>query len=83
MKALYFCLLWLVSLCTGQDDCFHWGLEYHGGGLDNPLVTGVTSPDSCQLLCQDTTHCQHFTWVSSQHEAPDYRNTCWLKASVI
>ena len=38
------------SYCS---DCFEWGVEYHGGGLEDPMVTGVTSPDSCQLLCQE------------------------------
>ena len=64
-----------------EGSCFQWGLEYHGGGLDSPLETGVTSPDRCQLLCQARAGCKFFTWLSSQHEVPDYRNTCWLKSS--
>ena len=39
---------------VGVGDCFEWGVEYHGGGLENPMVTGVTSPDSCQILCQES-----------------------------
>ena len=62
-----------------QGDCFEWGVEYHGGGLDNPLVTGVNSPDRCQYLCQQRQGCQYFAWVNSQHDVLDYRNTCWLK----
>ena len=44
-------------------------------------MTGITSPDRCQLLCQERAGCQFFTWLSSEHEVPDYRNTCWLKSS--
>merc|ERR1712243_158906 len=62
-----------------KDDCFVWEVEYHGGGLENPMVTGVTSPDQCQELCQDRQGCNYFTWVSSQHDVTGYRNTCWLK----
>ena len=54
-------------------------MEYHGGGLESPLVTGVTSAYSCQELCQGRQGCQYFTWINSQHEVLDYRNTCWLK----
>jgi len=62
-------------------DCFEWEVEYHGGGLDNPMVTGVTSPDQCQELCQDRQGCNYFTWVNSQHDVTGYRNTCWLKGT--
>merc|ERR1719232_414049 len=64
-----------------KDDCFVWEVEYHGGGLENPMVTGVTSPDQCQELCQDRQGCNYFTWVSSQHDVTGYRNTCWLKGT--
>ena len=74
-------LLTLTTSTISDGECYQWGLEYHGGGLESPLVTGVTSPDRCQLLCQERSGCEFFTWVSSQHEVPDYRNTCWLKSS--
>ena len=50
-------LIWPSSQINStkeKRDCFEWGVEYHGGGLDNPMVTGVTSPDSCQSLCQES-----------------------------
>jgi len=62
-------------------DCYEWEVEYHGGGLENPMVTGVSSPDRCQELCQVRQGCNFFTWVSSQHDVIDYRNTCWLKST--
>jgi len=62
-------------------DCFEWEVEYHGGGLTNPMVTGISSPDKCQQLCQQREGCNYFTWVNSQHDVIDYRNTCWLKSS--
>ena len=61
------------------SDCYEWGVEYHGGGLESPLVTGVISPARCQELCQGREGCLYFTWVSSQHNVLNYRNTCWLK----
>merc|ERR1711933_382046 len=64
---------------TSVKDCFEWGVEYHGGGLDKPMVTGVSSPDECQHLCQKRQGCQYFAWVNSQHDVLGYRNTCWLK----
>jgi len=64
-----------------KNDCFVWEVEYHGGGLENPMVTGVTSPDQCQELCQDRQGCNYFTWVNSQHDVTGYRNTCWLKGT--
>jgi len=64
-----------------KGECFEWEVEYHGGGLDNPLVTGVTSAEWCQLLCQDREGCNYFTWVNSQHDVVSYQNTCWLKSS--
>ena len=72
-----------MLLCVDVEkatDCFEWGVEYHGGGLEDPMVTGVTSPDSCQNLCQMREGCQYFAWVNSQHDVINYRNTCWLKA---
>jgi len=71
-----------MLLCVDVEkatDCFEWGVEYHGGGLEDPMVTGVTSPDSCQNLCQMREGCQYFAWVNSQHDVINYRNTCWLK----
>jgi len=62
-------------------DCFEWEVEYHGGGLDDPMLTGVTSPDKCQELCQGRHGCNYFTWVNSQHDVAGYRNTCWLKST--
>ena len=61
------------------SDCYEWGVEYHGGGLESPLVTGVISPARCQELCQGREGCLYFTWVSSLHDVLNYRNTCWLK----
>jgi len=77
-------LIWPSSQINStkeKEDCFEWGVEYHGGGLDNPMVTGVTSPDSCQSLCQERPGCNYFAWVNSEHEVTGYRNTCWLKSS--
>ena len=48
------------SASAKQGDCFEWGVEYHGGGLENPMVTGVSSPDECQHLCQQRQGCQYF-----------------------
>eukprot|EP00091_Calanus_sinicus_P002288 TRINITY_DN1230_c0_g1_i1.p1 TRINITY_DN1230_c0_g1~~TRINITY_DN1230_c0_g1_i1.p1 ORF type:complete len:186 (-),score=61.14 TRINITY_DN1230_c0_g1_i1:40-552(-) len=61
--------------------CYEWEVEYHGGGLENPMVTGVSDADQCQQLCQGRQGCNYFTWLSSQHEFSGYRNTCWLKST--
>lgn len=76
--AIIFVLTLLVSV-HGQEDCYEWGVEYHGGGLEDPLVTGVTSPGQCQTLCQQRSGCQNWAWVNSQHDVVSYQNTCWLK----
>merc|ERR1739838_922564 len=71
----------LKSNVSRAGDCYEWEVEYHGGGLENPMVTGVTSPDRCQELCQARQGCNFFTWVNSQHDVIDYHNTCWLKST--
>ena len=63
------------SFCS---DCFEWGVEYHGGGLEDPMVTGVTSPDSCQLLCQEW-RLQHTNHQSRpDHQNPYHKASPWL-----
>jgi len=64
-----------------KDACYEWEVEYHGGGLDNPMLTGVTSPYECQEQCKSREGCNYFTWVNSQHDVVNYRNTCWLKST--
>lgn len=59
--------------------CFENGIEYHGGGLEQPMVDQVTSPEECQQLCKQRAGCNYFTWVSSSSSV--YKNTCWLKGS--
>merc|ERR1719244_276455 len=43
------------------------------------MVTGVTSPENCQKLCQERQGCNFFTWVNPQ--SGFYPNSCWLKGS--
>ena len=45
------------------------------------MLTGVTSADKCQELCQERQGCNYFTWVNSQDDVSGYRNTCWLKST--
>ena len=95
--ALLVVLLGAASSEARGDDCFEWEVEYHGGGLQDNLLTGVNSPDKygllymsglhtykpirCQSLCQERSDCLYWTWLSSQADYLDYRNTCWLKAT--
>merc|ERR1719350_2192356 len=76
----------LAALATlpatlGQATCWEEGVEYHGGGLDNPMVDSVVSVWRCQELCQERQGCNYFTWVSQSHDVAGYRETCWLKGS--
>jgi len=75
--------LFTLGVATGSSrlvsDCFSTGTEYHGGGLDNPMVPGVDSAQECQRLCQQRQGCNYFTWINGQHQAPGYEYTCWLK----
>merc|ERR1712212_383342 len=64
-----------------RSTCFSEGVEYHGGGLENPMLSDVRSAGECQTLCQGRDGCNFFTWVNSEHEVASYRDTCWLKGT--
>jgi len=66
---------------SSPSPCFEEGTEYHGVGLEDPMVSQVTSASDCQELCQHRTGCNFFTWVGPTSSTPYYRNTCWLKGS--
>jgi len=70
------------DLSAGSDpSCWEPGVEYHGGGLPDPMVSEVGSPEMCQSLCQARTGCLFFTWVGPTSDVEFYRLTCWLKGS--
>ena len=43
-------LLGAASSEARRGDCFEWEVEYHGGGLQDNLLTGVSSPDKYGVL---------------------------------
>jgi hypothetical protein len=64
----------LADSAPAADPCYDTGVEYHGGGLDNPMVEQVEpmvrspcpqvgDPGTCQQLCQARPGCSFFTWV--------------------
>jgi len=60
------------------EGCFKAG-DYHGGDLSGNYVKyGVTSPESCQILCQKTNGCNYFTW---HNEKSTWKNNCYLKSA--
>lgn len=73
--------------CSSSDtlprsaECFSSGTEYHGGGLPDPMVSGIVSAQECQGLCQFREGCNFFTWINNVHDTEFYRNSCWLKES--
>lgn len=66
---------------TATATCYESGVEYHGGGLENPMVEKVVSAESCQYLCQQRQGCNFWTWVGPTSSVEYYRDTCWLKGS--
>lgn len=67
------------DLLMSDPSCFEHGVEYHGGGLPDPMVDQVGSAEACQQLCQGREGCLFFTWVGPTAEFSPYRETCWLK----
>merc|ERR1712227_57439 len=58
-------------------NCFKSG-DYWGADLPGGRRYGVTSPDICQKLCQETTGCEYFSWHNK--ESKDYSHNCFLKS---
>jgi len=81
MTVLTLTVLFTYVSVSFSSACFEEGIEYHGGGLEDPMVSQVTSASDCQGLCQYRTGCNFFTWVGPTSPTPYYRNTCWLKGS--
>jgi len=80
MRSKYITLIFLAYVrSSSSSSCYEYGVEYHGGGLNNPMVEHVTSPEDCQKLCKNRDGCNFFTWVDETSSY--YPNTCWLKGS--
>jgi len=70
-----------TNLVVSDPSCWENGVEYHGGGLPDPMVDQVGSAEACQQLCQAREGCLFFTWVGPTSSVSFYRETCWLKGS--
>jgi len=73
-------LLYMTSEISGLGTCYTNGIDYTGSNINNGLEDSAASAAGCQVNCQMTHGCTYFTWISSGHADPSYRNTCWLKS---
>ena len=67
------------TIVSDTEDCFFYGVDYWATAED-PVVVAAT-PEACQLACQQSDHCNHWTHLTVDDihgRAQD--NQCYLIA---
>ena len=71
------CGLLICVLFVLDYTCFYESQRYEGDMYKK--VHNITSAKECQLVCQNTTLCDVWTYLKSDYPFIDFRDTCILK----